>query len=796
MLARPVSRVNPLRFALVSTRPTVSGVRLSVESVLLNVPDADVHVADLDGSYRPAATEHVRAATDLGLDRASLHRSVVAHGLIATRRAVHAELVNRLADGEHTVVAMTAGVVLFTTPSLLVAGARADGVCVIARSSSRVPRDGRWPSDGDLAVGGLHAVELLAVHGQQDELVSAWRDVENLPDDRWLDVALSRLEHRVLHHATELLSPWNLTPRHHLVSSVEATLALDGRPVVALDLTRFDPARPWLLAPASTRDHRARLSEHLELARYCAQAATWLAADATKGGASGEDLTRTSLGFVPDALLRDMYLVAEERHRASGTSLPPDPIDPGSATAFADWLATPVADGVLGRYLLALHSSRQDLRSAFPGVPGEHTGAFLNWARDHGREEPAYPADVVDLCVRRAHPPEPNPPAGGRPAGVNVVGYLRGELGIGESARLMLHALDAAHVSHRTISADRHLTSRQGARLDTRDDPRAFDVSLLCVNADMTAEVARTVPALLAGTYRIGMWYWEVEEFPAGQHGTFAQVDEIWVATDFVRDAIEPHSPVPVRVLTPPLPQPRPVAAVDRSRFGLPDRPVFLFSFDYLSTVERKNPLGLVDAFTRAFAPGEGPVLVLKSINADQRPDDAERLRVRTASEPDVILIEKYLDADDRDALLAASDVYVSLHRAEGLGLTMAEAMAQGKPVIATGYSGNMQFMTEENSFLVPWTATPIPPDAPPYPAGARWADPDLDAAAALMRRVIDEPAMAAAHGAKAASDIREHSAEAAGRRIASRLEEIHRTARRRLVAARIRGAARRVRGS
>jgi len=291
----------------------------------------------------------------------------------------------------------------------------------------------------------------------------------------------------------------------------------------------------------------------------------------------------------------------------------------------------------------------------------------------------------------------------------------------------------------------------------------------------------------------------QAEAFPAEQHGGFAHVDEVWVATDFMRAAIEPRSPVPVRTITPPLPQRGAAPTLTRAELGLPERPIFLFSFDYLSTAERKNPEGLVDAFTRAFAPGDGPVLVIKSINADRRPGEAERLRLRAAAEADVMLLEEYLDAAHRDALVALCDCYVSLHRSEGLGLTMAEAMAWGKPVVATGYSGNLQFMTDENSFLVPWQPTTIPAEAEPYPAGGVWADPDLDAAARLMRAVIDEPEIAVARGARAAADIATmHSAAVAGQQIKARLDEIapQRRARSRLTAtARLRRAAQQVRG-
>jgi glycosyltransferase involved in cell wall biosynthesis len=206
-----------------------------------------------------------------------------------------------------------------------------------------------------------------------------------------------------------------------------------------------------------------------------------------------------------------------------------------------------------------------------------------------------------------------------------------------------------------------------------------------------------------------------------------------------------------------PLPLEMPVAEpIPRSQLGLPEGFMFLFSFDFLSIFERKNPLGLVDAFSRAFADGEGPILVLKSINGEHDLESLERLRLATAGRSDIYLLDDYLAPEKKNGLMAGCDCYVSLHRSEGLGLTMAEAMAYGKPVIATNYSGNVDFMHEGNSLLVPFDLVPIPKGCEPYPVGAEWADPDIDAAAALMRSVLDDPAAAHELGERARGDILE----------------------------------------
>ncbi len=181
---------------------------------------------------------------------------------------------------------------------------------------------------------------------------------------------------------------------------------------------------------------------------------------------------------------------------------------------------------------------------------------------------------------------------------------------------------------------------------------------------------------------------------------------------------------------------------------------MFLFLFDFLSCLERKNPLGIIEAFVRAFVPGEGPVLVIKSINGRHMLNDLERLRAAVDGRDDVVLLEKYYSVDEKNALLGACDCYVSLHRSEGLGLTMAEAMALGKPVIATGYSGNLHFMTPENCYLVDYSMTEVPAECDPYPKGAAWAAPSVAHAAELMRRVYERPVEAKARAQLGQRDV------------------------------------------
>jgi glycosyltransferase involved in cell wall biosynthesis len=229
---------------------------------------------------------------------------------------------------------------------------------------------------------------------------------------------------------------------------------------------------------------------------------------------------------------------------------------------------------------------------------------------------------------------------------------------------------------------------------------------------------------------------------------------------------------VPLPVVTPQVD-----ASVTRTRFGLDDRYMFLFSFDFMSVMKRKNPLGLIEAFCSAFAEGEGPMLVIKAINGDKRLVERNMLRDAVCKRSDIVLIDEYFTKVETSTLTSLADCYVSLHRSEGLGLTMSEAMTLGRPVIATGYSGNLDFLSDANSFIVPGVRTKVGDGAEGYSREAMWMEPNVTEAAKYMRYVYENQAEAAQKGLRGQADIlSSFDVDSCGAIMKGRLEQIWRS--------------------
>jgi len=296
--------------------------------------------------------------------------------------------------------------------------------------------------------------------------------------------------------------------------------------------------------------------------------------------------------------------------------------------------------------------------------------------------------------------------------------------------------------------------ARQGAELEHQED-RIFPVTIALTQASHVPTAAVQQPRLFAPTlFRASIVHWEIPRVPLVQRAALPFLDEVWTTSGFVQEAFEAVTAKPVRVIPLPIVEPTGAPGAMRSHLGLTTEYVFGYLFDLASSGERKNPLAVAEAYLRAFPRATGEVrLLLKAVHASLSPHIWEALRRTVEGRDDVLLVDDLWPDDAIGAFFLDIDCYVSLHRAEGFGLTLARAMAAGKPVIATGYSGNLEFMDADNSVLVPSTIVPIGPD-PIYPATGSWADPDLDVAADAMRDFAQNPGRGRAIGAAARESI------------------------------------------
>lgn len=386
-------------------------------------------------------------------------------------------------------------------------------------------------------------------------------------------------------------------------------------------------------------------------------------------------------------------------------------------------------------------------------------------------------AQAVRASVRRRFPLQRVPPAVmAAPIGVNVSGYLDAESGMGEAARASIRSIEAAGIPFALNNVPSLLRAADATYRGAFGVNNPHPFNLVHLNSDnMPAFAARRGPAYFKGRYTIGYWFWELASLPPDWVMYSGYVDEVWAATRFVRDAVQERCRVPAVVIPLPIVLP-PLPARGRAHFGIPEGPaVFLYMFDVSSQMERKNPLGAIRAFRKAGLARDAAVLVLKYTNAEYDRTGVRRLH-EEASGLNVVMLDGYLDRPDLAALVNAADCYLSPHRSEGFGLTILEAMSLGKPAIGTAYSGNMDFMTPENSYLLDFTLAPLAHNHGPYPAGAVWADPDVDHAARLIREVVEHPADAAARGRQARIDVeRDRNPHATGRLVRERLEALHR---------------------
>ncbi len=505
------------------------------------------------------------------------------------------------------------------------------------------------------------------------------------------------------------------------VSEAGGELRVSGAAPVVVDFSELQPSSPLSWLRDSDRD---RLSSMPALVRLLeAHAADLLAAGLTESPDAaaveledGFRFTDTSRSLLLQAVL-DGVLASSPFTTAGREALYRYLMEPDDRGRVAG----------LSRLHMAIWDSRTDLREAYSHLEGPDGSGFAGWLCVHGPEQEGLVPELFPPAPEEAYrDSDPHISLQASTFGVNVVGFFTSELGVGEVARLLMSGLDAAGVPALPVRGQLAPPARQGIEYPhVTLDQAVYPVNILCINGDGIPVFAREAGrSFFEHRHTIAVWWWEVGDPPPTWTPAYEFIDEVWAGSRYVAEAIAPTSPVPVVRFTLPVEEPE-VSPRSRAELGLPeDGFIFLNVHDYHSVAARKNPLGLIEAFRRAFPPGSGAVLVVKSINADANLAQHERTLAAAAGHPDIHLLDGYVSPQEKNSIIAACDCFVSLHRSEGFGLTMAEAMLLAKPVIATRYGGSLEFMDDENSFLVDCRPAPVGDGAYPYAPEAVWGIP------------------------------------------------------------------------
>ena len=438
-------------------------------------------------------------------------------------------------------------------------------------------------------------------------------------------------------------------------------------------------------------------------------------------------------------------------------------------TGFFQSLLTPqpTSAAQLTRVQKLVRVARPDVQEAFPLPSGVQ--AFKEWFYTHGLEEHDY-WDFLTPTEKRQVLARPEPwatrllpltqralphtlsrvPIKRRSYGVNLIGYAFGRLGIGEDLRMAGKALLKAKVPMTMLDFP------PGDNVDTSETSMAryvskvgdFAFNIFCLTAEETGRFyAERGRSQFVGRYNIGYWPWELGAWPKEWELMLDLVDEVWVSTQHTFDSLQPVCNKPLKLM------PMAVELGPVKKFKVPQEArnifklntratLFCFAFDLNSYIERKNPMACVQAFLMAFPKADYTAKQVGLVVKVQKPrsDHAAWLELKRIARSDrrIYIIEQTLERPALLALYRACNCYLSLHRAEGFGRGMAEALQLGLHVICTGYSGNVDFCQAPHADLVQYRLKRVKAGQYPRASGQVWAEPNIGHAAQLMRQFYE----------------------------------------------------------
>lgn len=707
----------------IAVRGQLPAARVLRDSFLRNHPGAGFVLLVLDWPQAVDQREEgVLTPVDIGVDAVEFARLATACTAEQLRTVLRPRLMSRLLRSGSTVLFLEPSVQVFGRFDDLLAGLNSERpVGLVPRVLHPLRTDGLRPSAADLAEAGTFDPSVLAACPGAEDFLAAWSEqlrADPAPAGMFLDGAPALVDHEVVRHPGVGLSAWNAAQRELVASEQGHTV--DGAPLRSVHFEGFRPQRPWLLSVTYADRPRVLLSEHPALARLCAGYRNALV-DA--GHTRDEPYPFDALpdgSVLPDALRREYFEAWSWSGEAPASPFEPENAEYEPVAAFLAWACAPVdqhqraAGG--SRWTAAVWADDPVLRRDYPDPFGADAEAFHEWAVGAGVASGRIPAAAV-------HQRDSQRTALVDQLGVSVLG--RGALAELVRAAVRSSGLPSSDVPH-------------------------YPVVLRC---DSDASVP-------AGRYLV--------DVRSDRDGS-GQASETWVCSETSRNALRLASGTGARVVGLPVPDPgRATLSTrkgERARHGISEEFVIGTAVDHADE-HQANVLGVVSAFFAAFPESEPARLLVRVSGAAERPEAAERLRLATASDPRVILVEDGGDVTSEDALLQAADCVLSLHRGDGASadayaLRLREIAARGVPVLAGDHGAVSELLGGEAARLVPCRGG---------------AEPDVDAAASRLREAADDPEGLAEFGLAAREHlITGYSTSWAGERLRERVEHAYR---------------------
>lgn len=413
---------------------------------------------------------------------------------------------------------------------------------------------------------------------------------------------------------------------------------------------------------------------------------------------------------------------------------------PGGVPSWQRLFLIDQVDLVATKFAQLVYGARPDVRAAFNLRSVSGVESFRHWMASHGLSEAGLLEDGDSNEQRIISVGEKVQPSV-KPFGVNLIGYAFGELGIGEDVRMAAKSLHAAGVPFTVINYDPgHLISQNDHSIqEWVGIDFIYSINLFCLTAlEHFRFYAEHGSATVTGYYCIGYWPWELQDWPLNWKHCFSLVDEIWGASEHIINSVRRAGfknsllmPMAVSLQDPP-----------SSKRGLRKllnikgtTKAFIFSFDGNSSFKRKNPMAILAAFKVAFPNHTDDVaLVIKCMRADRETAIWTHIEEFARVDNRIIIINKVMTKSEIMALYKACDCFVSLHRAEGFGRGIAEALLLDLDVITTNYSGNVDFCRPLDALLVDFELVRTSPDCYVESAENFWAEPSVVHAASLLR--------------------------------------------------------------